>query len=310
MSNTASANAVRFTEYPDPDLLLVHFSDVHLLGTDDPLYGVADATGHLKRALAGLESSGAKPAALVFTGDIADTGDRDAYRRIRAVVGPVAHRLGATVLWLMGNHDDREVFRRELLGSQSVDRSPVDSVTTFDGLRVISLDTTVPGHHYGQIRPEQLTWLRNELATPAPRGSILALHHPPLPSIVEQAVTCELLDQQDLAAVVRSSDVRTILAGHIHHTSFGTFAGIPVSVATASSYTQDLTAPQHGMRTEDANQGYNLVHVYEDTILHSVVPIGHGLQMDFVSAEESGRRLAEQGIIRLARRTGASGFRA
>jgi Icc protein len=310
VSHPLPATAVRYTEYPDPDLLLVHFSDVHLLGTDDLLYGVADATGHLERALAGLEASGARPAALVFTGDIADTGDQDAYRRIRAAVGPVAHRLGAKVLWLMGNHDDRATFRRELLGQQNSDLSPVDAVHVFDGLRVISLDTTVPGHHHGRVGDQQLDWLRQELATPAPRGTVLAMHHPPLPSIVEQAVTCELVDQRALADVVRGSDVRTILAGHIHHTSFGSFAGIPVSVATASSYTQDLTMLQGGMRTEDANQGYNLVHVYEDTVLHSVVPIGHGPQMDFVTPTESARRLAEHGIIRQPRRTGGASVRA
>jgi Icc protein len=310
VSHPLPATAVRYTEYPDPDLLLVHFSDVHLLGTDDLLYGVADATGHLERALAGLEASGAHPAALVFTGDIADTGDQDAYRRIRAAVGPVAHRLGAKVLWLMGNHDDRATFRRELLGQQNSDLSPVDAVHVFDGLRVISLDTTVPGHHHGRVGDQQLDWLRQELATPAPRGTVLAMHHPPLPSIVEQAVTCELVDQRALADVVRGSDVRTILAGHIHHTSFGSFAGIPVSVATASSYTQDLTMLQGGMRTEDANQGYNLVHVYEDTVLHSVVPIGHGPQMDFVTPTESARRLAEHGIIRQPRRTGGASVRA
>jgi 3',5'-cyclic AMP phosphodiesterase CpdA len=304
------ANAVRYTEYPDPDALLVHFSDVHLLGTSDPLYGVANATAHLETALAGLEASGARPAALIFTGDIADTGDRDAYRKIRAVVGPVAHRLGSEVLWLMGNHDDRAVFRRELLGYQAPDDSPVDGVTDIDGLRIISLDSTVPGHHHGVIDEDQLTWLRDVLATPAPRGTILALHHPPLPSIVAQAVTCELIGQKALADVLRGTDVRTILAGHVHHTSFGTFAGIPVAVATATSYTQDLTMLQGGMRTEDANQGYNLVHVFEDTILHTVVPNGHGVQMDHVTPEESARRLAEQGIIRRPHRTGAATVRA
>lgn len=310
MSTSPSASDVRTSEYPEPDGLFVHFSDLHLLGTDDPLYGVADSTGHFRRALAGLEASGAKPAAFIFTGDIADTADPDAYRKVRALVDPVADRLGAKVVWLMGNHDDRGTFRRELLDADPDDHSPIDEVQDFDGLRLITLDTTVPGHHFGHLSGAQLDWLRDVLEAPAPRGSVIGMHHPPLPTVVEQAITSELIGQQDLARVIRGRDVRAILAGHIHHTSFGSFAGIPVSVAAAVCNSQDLTMSQGGMRTEDANQGFNLVHIFEQTIVHSVVPIARGIEMDFVPPEESAHRLAEQGIARKARRPGGALTRA
>ena len=86
----------------------------------------------------------------------------------------------------------------------------------------------------------------------------------------------ELRGQAALAGVLRNSDVRTILGGHLHYSTTATFAGIPVSVASATCYTQDLNVPVGGTRGRDGGQSFNLVHVYEHTIVHSVVLLaGH-----------------------------------
>ena len=90
--------------------------------------------------------------------------------------------------------------------------------------------------------------------------------------------------------------MRSIIAGHLHYSSSATFAGIPVSVASATCYTQDLTVPVGGTRPRDAAQAYNLIHVYDETIVHSVVPIGRGPAMSFTSAVESARLLEADGI--------------
>jgi len=210
-------------------------------------------------------------------------------------VEPVAARLGARVIWVMGNHDDRGAFRSQLLAEQASTR-PVDRVYDINGLRIITLDSTVPGHHYGEVTGEQLDWLAEELSTRAPHGTILAMHHPPLPSVLDLAVAVELRDQSGLAEVLLGSDVRSIIAGHLHYSSTGTFAGIPVSVASATCYTQDLNVPVGGTRGRDGARAFNLVHVYGTTVLHSVVPVGQYGVLDYVDAEETARRLAASGI--------------
>ena len=154
----------------------------------------------------------------------------------------------------------------------------------------------MPGHHFGAITTAQLDWLTHELATPAPHGTILAMHHPPIPSVLDLAASVELRDQAQLAAVLRGTDVRSIIAGHLHYSSTAMFAGIPVSVASASCYTQDLNVPVGGTRGRDGAQGFNLVHVYPDTVLHSVVPLGSYAALDYIDAAESARRLAADGI--------------
>ncbi|WP_026550215.1 phosphodiesterase [Arthrobacter sp. Br18] len=286
----------RTAEHPRPQQFILHLSDTHLLGGAEPLYGAVDSEERLCQIFADLERSGARPQAIVFTGDLADKGEPGAYDKLRAIVDPAAQRLGAQVIWAMGNHDDRAAFRAGLL-DQPGGTAPVDMVHDVDGLRIITMDSSVPGHHYGQFTRDQLVWLADELLTPAPHGTILALHHPPVPSVQDLAVLVELRDQRSLAEVVRGSDIRTILAGHLHYSTTATFAGIPVSVASATCYTQDLLYDGGGTRGRDGAQAYNLVHVYEETIVHSVVPIGqHTAVGEVVPREETRRRLTRAGV--------------
>lgn len=256
------------SEYGPATHRLIHISDTHLLGGPELLYGSVDAEDHLIRVLSLIAMGATRPDALVFTGDLADRGELEAYAKLRDLVQPVADMLGCSVIWAMGNHDDRMNFRTELLG-QAADDAPIDVTYTVQGLRIIALDTSVPGHHYGFLTRAQLAWLKDELATPAPAGTVLVMHHPPLPCVLEVAQSVELRMQKRLAAVIRGTDVRAILGGHLHYNTFGTFAGIPVSVAAATCYTQDLSV----MAPHDAGQGYQLVHIYDDTVVHSVVQL-------------------------------------
>ena len=117
------------------------------------------------------------------------------------------------------------------------------------------------------------------------------MHHPPVPAVLPLAASVELRDQSRLATVLRGSDVRAIIAGHLHYSTFATFAGIPVSVASATCYTQDLTVPVGGTRPQDGAQSFNLVHVYDETVVHSVVPVDVVMPLEHIDAAEAQRRL-------------------
>lgn len=282
------------SQYGRPSHCLWHLTDTHLVG-DQMLYGTVDAVGHLQSLLAAAADL-PRPDALVITGDLTDKGDPESYRRIRRLIEPIAAELGAAVIWVMGNHDSRPSFRQELL-DQEPSLAPVDRVDQINGLRIVTLDTTVPGLHHGALTSAQLDWLTTVLAEPAEHGTVLAMHHPPLPSVLDIAVTVELRDQQDLAAVLAGTDVRSILAGHLHYSTFGTFAGIPVSVASATCYTQDLNVPPDTMRARDGSQSFNLVHVYPSTVLHSVSPIEAGFTIREFSRADCAAELERSGMV-------------
>jgi Icc protein len=272
-------------QYPAPSHVIAHISDTHFLGEGRQLYGVVETEANLRQALAQIQNLSGKPEAIVITGDLADLGEPDAYARLRGIVEPVAAELGAQLIWVMGNHDERGPYNQGLFDGEHTDE-PQDRVYDVNGLRVIALDSTVQGYHHGEITDAQLEWLANELATPAPHGTILALHHPPVPTPLLWAMEMlELHGQDRLAAVLEGSDVRAILAGHLHYSQHSTFAGIPVSVASATCYTLALAAKGRLLSGTNSNQAFNMVHVYENSISHSIVPLGDDTEISGFAAE-------------------------
>jgi 3',5'-cyclic AMP phosphodiesterase CpdA len=274
----ASRTPIQFGQYAPPIHTIAHVSDTHYLGGGRPLYGEVDTDGHLARALEQLERSGRRPEAIVITGDLADLGEPEAYRRLKDQLEPVAARMGSEIVWVMGNHDEREPYSSILFGEEPT-TAPQDRVHDVNGLRIVSLDSTVPGYHHGALSDEQLDWLSAVLAVPAAHGTLLALHHPPLPCPVEIMAIIELQEQQRLAEVVRDTDVRAILGGHLHYSTSGMFAGIPVSVAAATCYTIDTSAPADSLLGVDGGQSINLVDVYADSVVHSVMPVNRAPQV-------------------------------
>lgn len=280
----ASVQPVQFGQHPPARRTIVHLSDTHLLAGNPALGGRYDTAANLARTLEAVEALGIRPDAIVFTGDLTDLGEPEAYRSLRATVEPLAARLGSPVIWVAGNHDERPALRRDLLDLEPTEE-PVVGAWDLGGLRLIALDTSVPGWHHGDLDEGQLSWLRGVLATRAPLGTILALHHPPLPSHLPLFDILELRDQGRLAAAIAGSDVRAILAGHLHYSTSGTFAGVPVGVAAATCYTMNLARPASEVNGMDAGQSFHLVHVYDDTITHSVVPVVDAVTADYFSAE-------------------------
>ena len=259
-------------QYPHPSHTIAHISDTHLLAGGKLQYGVVDTVQHLQMALDRLSRIDPVPQAIVLTGDLADRGEPEAYAQLRSMIEPAAAAMDAQVVWCMGNHDDRTAYARSLFGADPT-ADVMDRVYDVDGLRLVALDTSVPNYHHGEITDEQYAWLASVLAEPAPLGTVLAMHHPPIAiPMLPAAAIIELDNQERLAAALAGTDVRMILGGHFHYSSYGTFAGIPVSVASATCYISDVAPDQRFISAVDTDQSVNVLHVYDDTIVTSVVP--------------------------------------
>ncbi|WP_144877360.1 metallophosphoesterase [Microbacterium sp. 1.5R] len=262
--------------------VIVHVSDPHFLAGGRLLGGRYDVEANFAHTLEAITAVHPHPSAIVITGDLADLGEPEAYRRLRAAVEPVAAALDTVVVWVAGNHDERPALREALLDLAPT-QEPVTGVWDLDGLRLIALDSTVPGWHHGDLDDAQLEWLAEILREPAPHGTLLAMHHPPLPSHLPLFDILELRRQDELAAVIRGTDVRGILTGHLHYSSHGMFAGVPVSVASATCYTMNVARPAPEVNGMDAAQAFQLVHVRPDTITHTVVPVTDATTGDYFS---------------------------
>lgn len=214
---------------------ILHLSDTHL--TREP----GDAHVSLLGLLQDCRDIPAVDAVLT-TGDIADDGSRPAYAEAHRMITGFARDRGIPALFTIGNHDDRPTYT-DVLG-------PTTTVTTIAGHRIVTLDTLVPGKGYGQFDAPQLDWLREQLAEPAPNGTVLAFHHPPITvprDLVQRALG--LQNPAALADAIRGSDVRVILCGHYHLQLFGMLESVPVWVTPGVVNRIDMSAPPGVVRT-------------------------------------------------------------
>jgi 3',5'-cyclic AMP phosphodiesterase CpdA len=255
---------------PPGALRIVHVSDSHLLADGALHQGVVDTTAALDLVLA--EAARVEEVRLlVGSGDLSDDGTRASYRHLQERTGAWARDAGAEVVLVPGNHDVREGFADVFGGDPA---RPLDLVCHVDGWRVVGLDTSVPGAGYGLLRPEQLDRLRDELATPAERGTVLVLHHPPIAAPTTLHESLALQDPEALAAIVEASDVRVVLAGHYHHHIVGHLAGIPVVVAPGVANDADVLAPV-GTERAVRGSGFAVVEVSAAGTVRSTVVRAH-----------------------------------
>ena len=232
---------------------ILHLSDTHLTATGFDADGV-DAVASLKRILFDARHLEGLNLVLV-SGDIADDGSATGYAAARQIVGGFAAGQGIPHVYAIGNHDDRAAFA-QVLGSGHLSANGTDTgrrradgperaaASEIAGLRIITLDSLIPGCAHGLISSAQLQWLASVLAEPAPAGSVIAVHHPPVhvPTSIFVA-TGGLQNTSELADVVVGSDVRAILCGHYHAQLAGQLRGIPVWVTPGVVTRIDLTAP-------------------------------------------------------------------
>lgn len=226
---------------------ILHLTDTHLFA--DPAarhYDRIDTAAALARVLERLaDIADEGPVDLVLhTGDASEDGSRDSYRRLHAMLDPVAAMLGAELLVAMGNHDSSAAYAAVAGHGDhgGIDGDPARQMrarTLANGWRAIVLDSSVPGAGYGRLDPAQLAWLGEALAEPAERGTVLAVHHPPLRAATPLLRALDLQDREALAAAIDGTDVRLICSGHYHHPMTGALAGIPVHVAPGVTNVMD-----------------------------------------------------------------------
>lgn len=219
-------------------LRILHLTDTHLYGDGRLHYGIVDTLAALDRVLARAATLEAVDL-IVASGDLSDDGTAASYRKLEATLEPWAAERGAVVVYAMGNHDLPDAFE-EVLGARETE-------ITVRGFRVVTVDTSVPQAGYGHVEEAQLDRLRDILATPSERGTIIVMHHPPVAPTTVLFESLRLVDSGAVLDVCSEGDVdvRLILAGHYHHglvTEAGP-AGIPVVVAPAVANTTDVLWP-------------------------------------------------------------------
>jgi Icc protein len=245
----------------------VVLTDIHLVRGDELLFGLNPAA-RLEAALTDIVASHADAAGLFILGDLAHGGDRDAYRRLRAMLGQVR----MPVHLLVGNHDDRQVFgevfaevpRAGLFFQYAVD---------LGDLRCLLLDTVETGKPSGSFCAERQAWLRDELAGAAGRDVMVMMHHPPLAVRYRALDAIGQEDAEAMKAILRASParIRHLFFGHVHRPISGSVCDIPISATrgTAHQIWLDFAGGEPGVVSHEP-PAYAVCFASEDeVVVHS-----------------------------------------
>jgi len=222
-------------------VIIAQITDLHVRPRGWKCNRVVETNAMLGRAIATLAAIKPAPDIVLATGDLVDTGMIDEYRVLREELG----RLTMPVYLIPGNHDRREGLR-EIFGDAPYWPASERLCYTIDDypVRLIALDTTIPGKTEGEVGADQLAWLAARLEEAPRKPTIVFMHHPPFPTGIGHMDRINCLDGPALATVIaRHPQVERVLCGHHHRPIQIRWAGTIGSVApsTAHQVTLDLS---------------------------------------------------------------------
>ncbi|PRA12328.1 phosphoesterase [Arthrobacter sp. MYb211] len=254
-------------------LNVVHLSDTHLCAEGKLLHGTIDAWARLRAALHAAKHF--TPDVVVVTGDIADRG-APVHERAAKLFAKFENELGCPIIAVPGNHDPQESVN-EAFNTFRLSTGPhiANTVHEIDGLRIIGLDSGGYREARGWLDAPQLRWLSSLLTQPAPRGSLILMHHPPVEAMAAELSGRGLANPEDLALILSGSDVRGILCGHFHQAGVGQLKGTNVFMAPATSYNTNAYAPQEILSGPESSW-FSLLQVDAQSIRNSPIPVRHG----------------------------------
>lgn len=216
-------------------MLLCQISDLHIKAERRLAYGVVDTASMLEACVSRILALPQCPDAVVATGDLGDRGTAEEYALIRELLAP----LPMPLYLLPGNHDERGALREAFPEHAYLRQwAPfVQYAVDLDPIRLVALDTVVPGSGAGALCAERLGWLDRTLAEAPGRPTVVAMHHPPFVTGIGHMDRIGLSGVDALAEVIAAHpQVERIIAGHLHR---------PITVRFGRTVAGTCPSPAH-----------------------------------------------------------------
>jgi 3',5'-cyclic-AMP phosphodiesterase len=197
-------------------MLIAQFTDLHLRPRGKAAYRVSETNMFAERAFATLAALRPAPDVVLITGDLTDCGLPEEYDILRALLA----RLSMPVFVVPGNHDRRENMRAALAGHMPNCDDPeyLHYVVDDFPVRLIGLDTILPGKSAGALCGPRLAFLDSALAAAPEKPTLVFMHHPPFITGVDHMDALRLGEGAEAFAEIlgRHAQVQNVLCGHVH----------------------------------------------------------------------------------------------
>lgn len=247
-------------------MLLAQITDLHMRRDDTPLSGEVVTRPYIASAVDAVNARA--PDAVFVTGDLTDIGTAEEYALLRADLD----RLTAPYFVIPGNHDRREELRAAFADHTYLPaEGPLNWAINDFPVRLIGLDTVVPGAGHGALADTTLAWLdatlRQEL-----RPAIVGLHHPPFPTGILGMDRIMCLNGADMAAVIAEHPhVERVIAGHHHRPVQVRWAGTLGQIAPSAAHQVALDFSEREMAEWVLEPPAFLLHLWdgEQLITHT-----------------------------------------
>ncbi len=222
----------------DPNALrFVQVSDSHI-GFDGPAN--TDVTGSFEHALDRINSLGFRPDFVMHTGDLTHLSTPAQFDQVKQMLSTARTE---RVFVVPGEHDAVGDGGRAYLRTFGANTSG-DGWYSFDthGVHFLALVNTLSLEKAGHLGPEQIDFVRKDLAAVKPDTPVVVFSHIPLFAMYPQWGWSTDDALQVIAMLRRFSSV-TCLNGHVHQLFTKTEGNITFHSATTTAY--PLPAPGH-----------------------------------------------------------------
>jgi len=216
-------------------MLIAHISDPHIKLPGRLAYRRVDTAAMLRACVRALQAVAPQPDLLLLTGDLVDGGRPEEYEHLKIILAP----LGQRILIVPGNHDDRHTMRVAFADAGYFSAAGFLQFAVDDAspLRLIGLDTVIPGEEGGELCAERLAWLEATLRQRPQSPTLLMMHHPPFVTGIGHMDQIGLQGRQNFAEIVaRHPQVQLILCGHIHRVIRATVGGRPAMTCPSPAH--------------------------------------------------------------------------
>lgn len=212
-------------------MLIAQITDLHVRPKGLAANRVVETNMMTERAIDAVIALRPRPDVVLITGDLVDRGLVEEYEQLKVIL----RRLDIPFFVIPGNHDRRDNLRRVLADYRGVTEDPefVQFVVDDYPVRLIGLDTLVPGKGEGALCAKRLAFLERALARTPAKPTVICMHHPPFDCGIRHMDRIRLLEGAErLAEIVRPHpNVERILCGHHHRVIDVRFAGTICSIS-------------------------------------------------------------------------------